>query len=226
MSYIKDTLKHGTMKSKILLLLAAFVVFWTPVVIFSKIAAEVMDRQPIGIDYNILHAVHSFASPVLDRFFIFITNLGSAEFIIIATLMILAYLLYKHQRQNALILAASVSGAAITNFVLKALVHRTRPSLWHQVITETGYSFPSGHAMLSSALILSVVFIIWKTRFRWVGVIIGAILIGLIGLSRVYLGVHFPTDIVAGWSVSFVWVFIVLVVTKSLSIELRRLKTN
>jgi undecaprenyl-diphosphatase len=94
------------------------------------------------------------------------------------------------------------------------------------VITETGYSFPSGHAMLSSALILSVVFIIWKTRFRWVGVIIGAILIGLIGLSRVYLGVHFPTDIVAGWSVSFVWVFIVLVVTKSLSIELRRLKAN
>jgi undecaprenyl-diphosphatase len=80
--------------------------------------------------------------------------------------------------------------------------------------------------MLSSALVFSIVFIIWKTRYRWTGIIIGAIFIGLIGLSRVYLGVHYPTDIVAGWSVSLIWVFIVLVVTKSLLIELRRLKAT
>ncbi len=224
MIYQKNSSKQRPVKHNILLLVAAFFIFWTPVIIFSKIAGEVIEKEPIGIDYTILHAIHDQATPLLDQAFIFITNLGSAETIIIVTLLIFAYLLYKRQRQNALILFASVSGAAVANLILKALFHRIRPSLWNLVITETGYSFPSGHAMLSSALILSIIFIIWKTRWRWPGLVAGVLLIGLIGLSRLYLGVHYPTDIIAGWSVSILWLLIVLVITKNLSIKLHNKK--
>lgn len=217
MNYIKNVIKYIFKKNRTLMLVSSFIVFWVPVVLFSKIAGEILEKRPIGTDITIMNVIHDQATFLYDQIFIFITNLGSVWVILPVTLVVLAYLLYKKQHQNALILFSGVGGAAIANLVLKLIFHRDRPNLWHLVITETGYSFPSGHAMMSSALILSIVFIVWKTRWRWSALIVGSILIGAIGLSRIYLGVHYPTDVVAGWSISLVWVFIVSVSIKSLS---------
>lgn len=218
-NHTEEKIQQKPKNNKAFYLLILFVLFWTPVVVFSKIAGEIIEKQPIGIDISILNAIHQQATPFFDQFFLFITNMANVEVILPFTLVILAYFIYKKQRQNALILLSSVGGAAVANFVLKLLFHRNRPSLWHLLITETGYSFPSGHAMLSSALVLSIIFIIWKTRLRWPVLIIGIILVGLIGLSRVYLGVHYPTDVIAGWSVSLVWVIIVLISIRYLSVN-------
>jgi undecaprenyl-diphosphatase len=195
-------------------LIIAFVLFWTPVVVFLKIAGEILERQPIGIDISILHWIHSTASPVLDSIFLFITTMGNVEYILPITVVLILFLLYKKQRLNALIVTFGMGGAAAANFVLKLLFHRDRPAFWHSLITETGYSFPSGHAMLSSALILCVIAIVWNTKWRIFAIVAGTIVIGLIGYSRLYMGVHYPTDIIAGWSVSAAWIAVVLIVTK------------
>lgn len=192
----------------------AFVLFWTPVIVFLKIAGEILDRQPIGIDTALLLWIHSTATPALDSIFLSITTSGNVEYILPITALLIVYLLYKKQRLHALIVTFGVGGAAAANFVLKLLFHRDRPVFWHSLITETGFSFPSGHAMLSSALILCVIALLWNTNWRIVSIIIGVIIVGLIGYSRLYMGVHYPTDVIAGWSVSAVWIVVVLAVTK------------
>ena len=197
----------------------AFILFWTPVVVFLKITGEIIERQPIKIDMSILGFVHSQTSPALDKIFLFFTTIGNVEYILPITLVLLTYLLYKRRRHSALILFFGVGGAAAANIVLKSLFHRDRPVFWQSLITETGYSFPSGHAMLSAALVLCVVAIVWRTKWRLPTIIIGGLVVFMIGLSRLYLGVHYPTDVIAGWSVSAIWIGIVVIVVHGVLYE-------
>lgn len=197
-------------------LIIGFILFWTPVILFAKVAGEVVENQPIGFDSMILSWIHSLASPVLDGIFFFFTTIGNVQVLLPITAIIIAYLLYKKRRRDALIIIAGVGGAAAANFILKLLFHRDRPTFWHSLVTETGYSFPSGHAMLSSALVLCLIAIVWNTRWRLTAIIAGSFVVLMIGLSRLYMGVHYPTDIIAGWSVSFVWVAIVVIIVKKI----------
>ena len=87
-----------------------------------------------------------------------------------------------------------------------------RSDLWERLITETSYSFPSGHAMLSSMLAFAVIAIAWRTRYRLIATIAALLFMVLVSFSRLYLGVHYPTDIVAGWLVSVSWLLVVLAV--------------
>lgn len=200
----------------------AFILFWAPVIIFLRIAGEIIERQPISLDNTILAWIHSQANPTLNWLFYGLTTIGNVEFILPITILLIAFLLYKKHRRQAMIVFFGVGGAAAANLILKLLFHRDRPAFWQSLITETGYSFPSGHAMLTSALILCVIAILWKTRWRVISIIFGALLILLIGFSRLYLGVHYPTDIIAGWSVSAVWIAIVLLMLKAASYKFQK----
>jgi undecaprenyl-diphosphatase len=113
------------------------------------------------------------------------------------------------RRRAAVVLAVGVGGAALINTLLKLAFHRVRPELWTPLVVERSFSFPSGHAMVSSALACSVTYILWHTRWRWLAVGLGLAVVVAIGLSRLYLGVHYPTDVLAGWTVGFFWVVIV-----------------
>ena len=197
----------------------AFILFWTPVVVFLKITGEIIERQPIKIDMTILDWIHAQASPTLDTIFLMFTSIGNVEYILPITIVLLTYLLIKRRRHSALIVFFGVGGAAAANLVLKSLFHRDRPVFWQSLITETGYSFPSGHAMLSAALVLCVLAIIWRTKWRVPAIILGGLVVFMIGLSRLYLGVHYPTDVVAGWSVSAIWVRIVVAVVHGVVYE-------
>ena len=207
-------------KYKMTQLVIAFIVFWIPIILFAKIAGEILEREPIALDVAVLHWIHSYSNHIFDMVFLFFTTIGDVKYILPITFLILVYLLYKKQHFNSMLLLFGVSGAAISNIILKALFHRDRPAFWHSLVTETGYSFPSGHAMMSSALILCIIAMLWNTRWKWTAVILGGITVGLIGISRLYMGVHYPTDVVAGWSVSLVWVMIVLVILKGVSYKL------
>jgi undecaprenyl-diphosphatase len=210
------TIRH-ILTNKPHILVATLVLFWAPVVVFSKLAGEIVEREQITLDITILYWIHNLSTPWLDKFFLIITNLGGVVSIISATLLLLTYLIYKRQWYAALVLFMTVGGAAVANLTLKMLFHRDRPSLWHPAIVETSFSFPSGHAMLSAALIMSIIFIVWKTRLRLTSIIIGAPLLFLIGISRLYLGVHYPSDIVAGWCASLTWAVIVVIVINRLA---------
>jgi len=199
-------------------LLAIMVIFWTPVVILAKIAGEIIEKEPIGFDIAILNWLHAHSNAFFDQFFLIVTELGGIIAVVLVTLFLTIYLwVYKKRRRAALTLAFGVGGAAAANIVLKALFQRERPSLWHPSVVETSFSFPSGHAMASAALIACLVVILWKTKYRWFAVIGGAIIVALVGLSRLYLGVHYPSDVLAGWCASIAWVTIVVVVLRVLS---------
>lgn len=163
----------------------------------------------MGADSKILEWVHSFSTTFMDKFAVTISNAGSAEVVVLLTLVIVGYLASKKRRRNAALVCFGVGGAAVTNVILKMLFQRERPELWPHLVTESGYSFPSGHAMASSALAFSLVFILWHTKWRWVSILLAGVYVVAIGFSRLYLGVHYPSDIVAGWCVSFAWVLIV-----------------
>lgn len=197
----------------------AFILFWTPVVVFLKITGEIIERQPIKVDSTILDWIHAQASPTLDTIFLIFTSIGNVEYILPITIVLFTYLLIRRRRHSALILFFGVGGAAAANLVLKSLFHRDRPAFWQSLITETGYSFPSGHAMLSAALVLCILAIVWRTKWRIPTIILGGLVVFMIGLSRLYLGVHYPTDVVAGWSVSAIWIGIVVVVVHGVLYE-------
>lgn len=197
------------MSKKLLKIFLFSLLFWIPVIIFSKLADDILEHESIFFDKAILEFVHSYSSQVLDNFFLFITNAGSPISLAAITFLICIFLFYKKFYQKLLILSSIVGGSAIANLILKLIFHRDRPSLWNPLIVENGYSFPSGHAMVSSAFVIGLIFILWETKYKWLSLILGAIFVLLIGFSRIYLGVHYPTDIIAGWCVSFVWGLIV-----------------
>ncbi|MEO5949493.1 MAG: phosphatase PAP2 family protein [Candidatus Saccharimonas sp.] len=209
------TLKHW-LKVDNLSLVLLFIVFWVPVIVFLKLAGEVIEKEPIAFDTVIINWLHAHANPFLDSFFLVFTNIGGVIGIVTITILLVTYLLYKKQRRNSLLLVAGVGGAAVANLILKALFQRDRPSLFDPSVVETSFSFPSGHAMASSALILCVILIFWHTKWRWLVTLIGAIVVLAISVSRLYLGVHYPTDIIAGWCASTAWVAIVFFASKKL----------
>jgi membrane-associated phospholipid phosphatase len=196
---------------KTILQLGGILLLLLPILVFAKLSFEIKDGQPIGLDIAILTYLHRFANPTLDQIAKHLTDLGGPDVIVLATLVMALVLYVKRKTSAVTILLLGVVGAFIINVVLKLTFQRVRPSLWTPIITEKSFSFPSGHAMMSSALALSAMVILWPTRWRWPSIILGGLYILAIGLTRMYLGVHFPSDIVAGWTVSFIWVAIIFI---------------
>ena len=123
------------------------------------------------------------------------------------------FLIYIRRRAEALWLAGSIIGASLANTCLKSLLHRPRPELVAHLAAVSNTSFPSGHAMISAAVYLTIGAMLAETQPRRLARIFlmsfAAILVPLIGCSRVYLGVHWPSDVLAGWLLGAVWALIV-----------------
>lgn len=188
------------------LTLAAFVIV---IIAFGVLADEVHEGDTLNVDRGILLWINARSSPLLDAFMVHITDLGSVLCISVVTVAIAAYLVSKKMYVKTFLLLASIGGAAILNFTLKLFFQRARPELWERLVTESNFSFPSGHAMGSSALAFTIIALLWNTRWRIPAIVIGALYIIVIGSSRLYLGVHYPTDVLGGWLVSFAWVLAV-----------------
>lgn len=182
--------------------------------LFAKLADSVREREHIRFESGVLTGIHHLATPNLDRLAIIVTNAGSAEAVIAITLLVTGWLLYRRHRFDALLLVSGVGGASVANILLKLMFHRDRPSLWAPLITEHSYSFPSGHAMASSALGFCLIYLAWSNRWRWAVLLFASAYIIFVGISRLYLGVHYPSDVIAGWCVSFIWVSIVITILK------------
>lgn len=192
-----------------------FVAFLLLVIGFVEVAEEVFEGETLWFDEAILTTINSYSSSFWDMFFVTVTQLGGVLGIIATTSGILLLLVGRGKYKKALIVGLTVAGAALLNVILKLIFERARPDLWQQLVTETSFSFPSGHAMISAALGLSLIYIFWSTRYRWLAFWASSLFIAIIGLSRLYLGVHYPTDILAGWIVSAAWLTSVLLVMNS-----------
>ena len=195
--------------------IAIFVVFALCVMGFVKVAWEVREQETNAVDDAMLTTIHGMETPFLDNFIPVATNFGGVFVIVALTVILLALFVYKKEYQRAILLGLSMAGAAALNVVLKSVFERARPDLWDKLVHESSYSFPSGHSMLTAALGLALIVALWNSRWRWWVVGFSALYVLFIGFTRLYLGVHYPTDVLAGWLVSGAWVMAVTLLIRS-----------
>jgi undecaprenyl-diphosphatase len=166
----------------------------------------------INFDSYITSFVQSMEAPAITTIMKFFTYIGAGLPIVIIAVfaLIILYFVLDHRRELILFVTAIV-GSALLNVLLKLLFHRARPNL-HRIIEVTGFSFPSGHAMAAFSLYATLIFLLRNNvssgYSRVLLLLIGSTVIAAIGLSRIYLGVHYPSDVIAGYLASGFWVFI------------------
>lgn len=213
-SYGKSLLKSISPKTW-RMLGAGLLLYLLPILLFAKLADEVGEHETLAFDEAVLRGVHELANPALDTVMRYATNLGYTWAIAAGTIIIVWLCLRQGKYRQALFALAGIGGSAFINLILKALFQRDRPQLWERLVTENSYSFPSGHAMASASLAMVIVVLLWPTKWRLTAIIGGIIYMVFIAFTRLYLGVHYPTDIIAGWLVTALWIVIAAAVIKN-----------
>jgi undecaprenyl-diphosphatase len=182
---------------------------------FGWLANEVAEGDTANFDDTVRNFVHSFASPALTNLMHIASFLGSTIFLIIFGTIIVIFFLFLKRRRPAAIFAITTVGSGILISTLKLLFKRARPEPFFDTILPASFSFPSGHSLGSLCFYLALAAIITvriENRIAQIATWITAIfLVLLIGISRIYLGVHFPSDVVAGYAVGLIWVVTIAV---------------
>lgn len=173
---------------------------------FAKLADEVLEQELLAFDTPLLNWAHALHAPRLDWFFLLVSALGYGWGVVPVDAALIAVLAWLRRRREGLFAGIAIIGSALLNLGTKRLFSRERPALWESIAPEPTWSFPSGHAMGSMTLVLVAVLMAWPTRWRWLVLAVGIPFALLVGFSRVYLGVHFPSDILAGWAAASAWV--------------------
>ena len=160
---------------------------------------------------NYIINLFKYKSDILTNIMKIITFLGSALSIILLTVLLI--IVVKGKRNKILILI-NVIVTTLLNQLLKNVFQRGRPI--DSIIEESGYSFPSGHSMVSMAFYGSLIYLVHKSNIKYKGLIVGllSVLIVLIGISRIYLGVHYPTDVIGGFTLSLSYLLLFIDITK------------
>jgi len=183
-----------------------FFLLLLPIWGFAALVGELHEKEVFAFDTPILNMLHAIETPRRDRFFVWVSRIGFLWGTIPIDVIVLCWLAMRRRFRDGLFFGLAVVGSAILDVVGKAYFTRARPDLWLSITPEKNYSFPSGHAMGSATLGMALIFLCWPTRWRW-PMIVGAIaFVVLVGLSRLYLGVHYPSDILAGWCAAVAWV--------------------
>jgi membrane-associated phospholipid phosphatase len=184
-------------------LLLGFVLPWF---VFVRVAREVWEDQGLPGDKWMLEFLHTHGTHAQDALAVGLSRAGGPIGASLLAAGIGVGLLVARKRRALLFFALAVVGAQLLNLSAKYVLLRTRPSLWVSLAPETSYSFPSGHSMAAAALATTVGFLLWRTRWRWPAVAAGLLWAGGMGWARMYLGVHYPSDVLAGWVGSVGWV--------------------
>ena len=169
--------------------------------VFNK---EIMKGDIIGYKIVSTFLISDFATPIAK----FITNFGGAIFLIILTILLLVVL---KNKKVGLSICTNLVVVTILNQLLKRLLQRPRPTEF-RIIEENGYSFPSGHSMVSMAFYGYLIYLIYrfvKNKYlKWISIVLLSLLICLIGISRIYLGVHYTSDVLGGFLISISYLVI------------------
>jgi membrane-associated phospholipid phosphatase len=205
-------LKQSQNHSLILLLVGVYL----PLQIFIVLLFAVQNHEgALSWELPILLTIHEQAGEKLNLLAETLTRLGSFKTTTpLITGMALSFLLSK--RWNYLLYTiVTFLGAISISYTGKIIVHRARPHLW-ELVYQIGsdYSFPSGHAMSSMSLAIVLIILTWNSSWRWLTVIFSSLFVISIAWTRLYLGVHYPSDIVGGWMIAIAWSMVVLLMGK------------
>jgi undecaprenyl-diphosphatase len=175
---------------------------------FGWVAEEVLEQNTRQFDDAVRGYVHRFATPARTEFMRHATWLGSGA-VLGGALVIIAVLFLTRERRLAGLMTVAMLGAGILDQALKASFKRARPQPFFDIPPLHSYAFPSGHALVSFCFYSMVGWMITRRlRERWQRIAVWAAagaVIALVGLSRIYLGVHYPSDVIAGYAGAAVW---------------------
>ncbi|MBN9241749.1 MAG: phosphatase PAP2 family protein [Mesorhizobium sp.] len=194
---------------------------------FLVMAAAAFDLVPHGFDTTILLALRETGAPdqpigpawlpgaVRD-----VTALGSTVVLACLTVAAVIWLWIARQRDKALLMFVAMAGGQALGAVIKLAVHRPRPSVVPHLVTETSLSFPSGHAMMSAVAYLTLALlaagVLQSSTARFFLLLLAVLTTFAIGVSRLYLGVHWPSDVMAGWCIGTAWAMVCWLAAKRL----------
>lgn len=171
----------------------------------------------VTLDFKIAENIVSMRSDFFNHFFFFITPLGSWYMISILFVCFSILFYFKNKKYLVLPLFVSILGSGVTAVIMKHLIDRPRPGDEFALYIELLSSFPSAHAALVFALFGFLIYCVWRFNlslcFKITLSIISALIILLVGFSRVYLGVHFVTDVIAGYLTGLMWVLIAMYIS-------------
>ncbi len=180
--------------------------------VFNK---EIMNGDIIGYKMISTFLISDFATPIAK----FITNFGGAIFIIVLTALLVIAI---KNKKIGLSIFTNLVIITVLNQSLKRILQRPRPTEY-RIIQETGYSFPSGHSMISMAFYGYLIYLIYryvKNKYiKWLSISLLSILICLIGISRIYLGVHYTSDVLGGFLISISYLVIYISAVNKFLIE-------
>ena len=197
-------------------MLATFLVLALFLSGFAKLASEMAEGDTLAFDKWLIHGLRRAADPSvpagpawLHKGMVDITALGGVTVLTVITALAAGYLIASRKRATALFLVAAIAGGGIASTLLKLVFSRPRPDVVEHLVMVDSASFPSAHAMNSAITFLTIGALLARTeKDRGVRIYLIAAAIALtlaIGSSRVYLGVHWPTDVIAGWTVGAAW---------------------
>lgn len=191
-------------------LIAGYAAAVAALLLFGWLARDVLRHQTIRFDAVVRDALHSLATPGLTRFFETVTWFGSELFLVPFGIFAFWRLAAAGRKHAAALFALAALGGEILDEVLKLAFHRGRPIPFFGYPLPPSYSFPSGHSMLSACffgVLAAVLTARMPSRGKRAAIWIAAAALSLlIGLSRIYLGVHYPSDVAAGFCAAVIWV--------------------
>lgn len=196
-------------------LVGSFLASILTLLLFAWLAEEVFEGEASAFDTAVRSAIHAHANPALTIVMSAITHLGDPLTLAVLALFSFAVFWHRGWKRGAAWIALTMAGALVLDNTLKLAFHRPRPVAFFGV-SPRSYSFPSGHALGSFCFYATLAALIahrmrdcqGRTN-RLARVVLGitaAALIGIIGFSRIYLGVHYPTDVIAGYIAAAIWV--------------------
>ncbi|MBB5378701.1 undecaprenyl-diphosphatase [Deinococcus metalli] len=159
---------------------------------------EVLERQPVTLDISAMTWLHAHTGAGLQIFGQIMNVVGGPWVTTPLFLLLPLVLWFLGERSFAVFAGVGLWLAEAAQWLLKVAYGRPRPDLWPSDVHVSGLSFPSGHATAASALATVLVVLAWRSRWRWVVLGTGVVYAALMGFTRVVLGVHYPTDVLAG----------------------------
>lgn len=176
---------------------------------FVLIAYRIFNLQNDQFDFLVFDKLENLVSSPLTKFMQFITFFGNHQFLIPANLLLIVYFLFiKKHRWYSIKVPVIAIGGVLLMFILKQLFNRARP-LVPLLEPVQGLSFPSGHALMSMSFYGLLIFLVWENVrnqvWKWIFIILLFIFILLIGFSRIYLRLHYFSDVIAGFAAGIIW---------------------
>ncbi len=185
-----------------------WILFLILLLLFIVLTWTILKTEPFWLDQKISLFIESIRNPQMTVLFKWITNLVSVPALVVVCLLIYGN---KSTRKDGNIIVLNLAVVATLNSLLKLVFARDRPT-GISLIQETGYSFPSGHSMISMAYFGLFIYLIYHSHFsakkRWSMILLLSFLIFLIGISRIYLGVHYPSDVIGGFFLSVAYLIL------------------